>query len=256
MMNNLLKILILYPLVTIGLPANAVVTPEENKINESPIAKTRLDKVIFQIAAKQWINAERALLLVDINATFNSADLVKARADIMATLNKIAPGEWHITDFNRDQDSSGLDKLAAVAEARVNSADLTNIYQNAKTVSKPGITYSINRVEFKPSLEEEQAAKKALRSALYEQINSEITSLNKALTNQHYTVHELIFTEGELEAGVLQAKAAARQPMMTMMANKPQNAPLPAVAVSNELVMNALVELASNRNEVNAVKSP
>lgn len=41
-----------------------------------------LDKVVFQISAKQWVNTKTALLNVNINVTLNNADLVKARSDL------------------------------------------------------------------------------------------------------------------------------------------------------------------------------
>ena len=78
-----------------------------------------MDKVLFQISARQWVSTQSALLTVNINATLNNADLVKARADIMNNLNTIATGEWQLTQFDRSQDSSGLEKLYVAAQARI-----------------------------------------------------------------------------------------------------------------------------------------
>ena len=66
-----------------------------------------LDKVAFQVSAKQWVSTKTALLSVNINATLTNADLVKAREAIMDSLNNIAKGDWHLIQFDRSQDSSG-----------------------------------------------------------------------------------------------------------------------------------------------------
>ena len=42
-----------------------------------------LDKINFQIASKEWVTTQTALLTVNINVSLNNADLVKARAEVM-----------------------------------------------------------------------------------------------------------------------------------------------------------------------------
>ncbi|MDI9818534.1 MULTISPECIES: hypothetical protein [unclassified Legionella] len=210
--------------------------------------KVLLDKVAFQVSAKQWVSTQTALLTVNVNATLNHADLVKARAQIMNRLAKIAPGEWHLTQFERSQDSSGLEKLFVTAEARVLQNNLTNIYLDAKNVSKPGETYTINSIEFKPDLDEVQQVKQQLRERLYQQVNDEISRLNKVYPGQHYTLNNLVFFEGD-RAPLPQPKAYQAREINTMV----MAAAAPALTVSNELVMSAVVELASNREEGKAV---
>lgn len=202
-----------------------------------------LDEVMFQVSAKEWVSTQSALLTVNINATLGNADLVKARADIMERLNKVANGEWHLTQFNRSQDSSGLEKLFVEAQARISQSSLTNIYQNAKDMSKPGATYSIAGVEFKPSLQEIQQIKSRLRQRLYQQVNDEMASLNKIYSTQNYTVSRLLIVDGE---GLQQPEAyQARKMNVQMMAA--MVAPAPDLAVSNELTMSAMVVAGSNR---------
>ncbi|CDZ78769.1 hypothetical protein BN59_03083 [Legionella massiliensis] len=208
-----------------------------------------MDKVVFQISAKQWVTTQSALLTVNINATLTNADLVKARADIMANLNKISVGEWQLTQFDRSQDSSGLDKLFVAAQARIPQTSLPDIYKSAKDITKPGATYEINGVEFKPSLEEVQQVKMQLRERLYEQINDELGRLNKVYNNQNYSVNQVYFFEGD------QVVPMAKAREMNAMAFNAVATPAPAapLTVSNELVMSAMVELASNRQEGHAV---
>lgn len=205
-----------------------------------------LDTIELQMAAKQWVNTQTALLSVDINATLSDTDLVKTRSDIMEKLAKIAPGDWHLIRFDRSQDSSGLEKLYVQAQVRISQTQLTNLYQNAKAVTKPGATYEVSSIEFKPSLEEIQQVRNQLREKLYQQTNDELARVNKVYSTQHYTLYHINFFEGDnvpvmpmkrLQAAEINAMAA---PMIAT----------PPLTVSNELIMTALVQLASVRPPV------
>ncbi|MFA5960603.1 MAG: hypothetical protein WC785_08795 [Tatlockia sp.] len=208
--------------------------------------KNTLDKVEYRVSAKQWVTTQTVLLTVNINATLTNADLVRVREDIMANLGKIAPGAWQLTQFDRSQDNSGLDKLRVVAEARIPQNGLKDIYQNAQKVSKPGVTYQINGVEFKPSLQEIEQVKAQLRESLYQQINSELLRLNKIYADQKYSVHGITVYEGEQELPM--AKASQPREMNTLLV-----ASAPTLSVSNELTLSAIASLASNRQEISAV---
>ncbi|MGQ3889062.1 hypothetical protein ACQUW5_08525 [Legionella sp. CNM-1927-20] len=205
-----------------------------------------LDKITFQVSARQWVNTQTALLTVDINATLTNADLVKARTDIMANLNKIAAGDWHITQFNRSQDSSGLEKLFVEAQARIPQSSLTNVYQNAKAITQPGSTYSVSAIDFKPSLEEIQQVKSRVRQRLYNLVRAELTRLNNTYKTQHYSVNNLYIIEGDTLPQPQQPRAYQAKEMINTMAFG--SAPTSNITVSNEIIMNAIVEVASNRN--------
>ncbi|TAL61287.1 MAG: hypothetical protein EPN84_08255 [Legionella sp.] len=208
---------------------------------DDDLPKPVLDKIMFQMSAKQWVSTQTALLDVNVNVTLKSADLVKARNEIMTSLTKIAKGDWHLVQFDRSQDSSGLEKLYVQAQARVDQAALTDIYQNAKSVSIPGAKYEVGGVEFKPSLDETQAIRVKIREQLYQKVNEEMARMNKAYPEQKYSINNLVFVEGD--APVAQPRLyQAKEMNVTAMAAAP--APL---TVSNELVMTAIVEAASNR---------
>lgn len=202
-----------------------------------------LDKIAFQVSSKQWVSTQTALLTVDINATLSNADLVQARTDIMGRLNQIAKGEWHLVQFDRSQDSSGLEKLTVVAQARIPQASLTDIYKNAKAVSKPGAAYIINAVEFKPSLQEVQQVKSQLRQHLYQLVSEELARLNKVYTEQNYTVNSITLYDGDLPPI---AQPVQPYGMMNKVGFASQAA-APNLSVSNELTMSAIVEAASTR---------
>ena len=209
-----------------------------------PPQRPALDKVQFQLSAKQWVSTQTALLTVSVNATLTNADLVKARADIMSQLNNIASGEWHITQFDRSQDSSGLDKLTVEAQLRVLQSNLTDVYKHAKSISKPGITYTINGIEFKPDLADTQQAKNQLRENLYKLVADEMTRINKAYGEQHYTLNRLTFVDGDAPVQPMPMGANTRSMKTMALAATPAYSP---IAVSNELTMTVIAQAASNR---------
>ncbi|MCE0722690.1 hypothetical protein [Legionella resiliens] len=234
--------------VAVRMLALMLVTPfvfAENALPPSFPPQLVLDKIDFQLSAKQWVTTQTALLGVNINVTLTSADLVKARADIMERLTKIAKGEWHLIEFNRSQDSSGLEKLYVQAQARVSQEVLTDIYKNAKEVSLPGAKYEISSVDFKPSFDETQAVLGQIRQRLYQQVNDELARINKAYPGQNYSVSNLVFVDGTNPPlpRPYQAKT-----MNTMMVGEAAAA-APALTVSNELILTAIVEVASNRKQ-------
>lgn len=224
----------------------ALITMGPISYADNLMTKPMLDKVLFQMAEKQWVTTQTALLSVSINVTLDSPDLVKARSAIMDSLNQVAKGDWHLVEFDRSQDSSGLEKLFVQAQARVDQSVLTNIYQNAKSVSAPGAKYEVSGVEFKPSLEEVQTIRAKVREQLYQKVNDEMARINKVYPGQHYSVSRLVFIEGE---GVPQPQTTAyRAKEMNVMAMAAASAPL---TVSNEIVLTAMVEAASNRQQGN-----
>ncbi len=201
-----------------------------------------LDKIDFQVAAKQWVTTNTALLTVNISATLTNGDLVKARADILSKLAKIANGDWHLIQFDRSQDSSGLEKLTVIAETRMAQKDLTHIYESAKSVSKPGENYTVGSIEFKPGLDELQTVRAQLRVKLYQLVNEELDRINKSYGDQKYSLSNLVFTD---DGDTSPRPVAARG--MVMMAGTGASSNAPPLTVSNELTMTAMVEVASNR---------
>lgn len=203
-----------------------------------------LNKINFQVSAKQWVTTQSALLNVSINMTMSNADLVAARADMMQQLNKIAKGDWHLVEFDRSRDSSGLEKLYVQAQARINQEALTDIYKNANSVSVAGAKYEISAVDFKPSFEETQVVLAKVREQLYQQVNDEIARINKAYPTQNFTVSNLVFVEGNNPSPPRPYQAKEMNAMVTETA-----VPAPVLAVSNELILTALVEAAANRKQ-------
>lgn len=199
-----------------------------------------LDKVIFQLTEEQWVITETAKVVVSIDASLDEEDLAAARNQIVDNLKQIASADWHITQFSRSQDSSGLQRLYVIAEARVEEALLREIYSKVDAVSAPGATYRINNIDFTPSLIEIEQVRQSVRQQVYAQINNEIARLAQDFPNQSFQLHKVNF-------GVdLQPLPGVDKRAGTVMSLAEQAAP---VSVSNKVQIVATVVLAASHKE-------
>lgn len=212
---------------------------------EADALNFKLDKVVLALKANKWVKTDSASLQLSINATLTNSNLVSMRAQIMKNLNGIAMGDWHITQFNRSQDSSGLERLYVLARARINQSLLTDVNVKAKKASRPGAKYQVVNIDFSPSLKEIELVKKEVRQMIYEQVSNEIEGLNKQYPKQFYTLNKLIFLSPNQYSSLGQGRNKSNKISMMLMANKTPT----SIAVSNEIEEYALLELASNRTE-------
>lgn len=203
------------------------------------------NKIMYHVSGEQWVTTNTANVNVDINATLDKSGLDQARNNMYLNLKKIAAGEWHITRFDRTQDNSGLERLSVSAEARLPQSELGNVRENAKKVSRPGATYTINQIDFTPSLAEVENQREKLRQQLYQQTKAELARLNNVYPDQHFTLHVLNFIPG-LQASPIYPKA--ERLALTANAETPTSAP-PAIEVSNKINMTAIAIFAATKND-------
>ena len=197
-----------------------------------------LDRILFQVTAEQWVETKSAVVNVSIDATLGKEDLTKARSTILNKLNKISDkGDWHITRFNRSQDSSGLERLSVSAEARLPGSTLATLRAQAKSVSKPGETYSITNINFTPSLAEYETIRASVRKNLYKKINDELARVNQTYPTQKFKVHGV-----NLIKGVPPLARTDRNRPMALLSVAAVAAP---ITVSNKVTMTATVVLGS-----------
>lgn len=199
-----------------------------------------LNQITLTMTSEQWVSTQNADVFVSVDATLDQNQLASAHADILDKLNKLAKTDWHIIQFNRTQNSSGLEQLYVVAQARLPETALSKIRDDSKALTHPGETFTVQNIAFNPSTAELEAVRSQLRSDLYNKIQSELDTINKVYTNQKYVVHEIDFSE----SGAPQPPVPMMK--MTMMAGAANEA-APAAApltVANKLVMTANVTLA------------
>lgn len=191
-----------------------------------------LNQVVYQTSAEGWVASQTAEVVINVSASLTEDQLAKAHTNIVDKLNSIAKTDWHITQFNRNANQSGLEQLQVEAKARLPESALINIRSQAKKISKEGETYTVGDINFAPTLADTVAVRETLREQVYQQIQKELVTLNKIYPSQHYVVHEINFREDMMP-----------QPQMrAMVANAGENAPL---NVQNKLVVSANVSLGS-----------
>jgi len=200
-----------------------------------------LDQVIYQVSTEAWVTTTSADVNVTVDATMDKSGLTQMRQDMMANFKKIADADWHITQFNRMQDASGLERINAVAQARVPEEKLSAVREQAKSVSRPGATYQVSNIQFQPTLAEIEKVRLTLRDELYQKINDEMARLNKVYPQQGYSVHRIDFR------GLMSSNPEPQQMnrAKVMMAQ----AETPSLVVSNKLQVSADVIIAANRDK-------
>lgn len=198
-----------------------------------------LNDVIYQTSVEQWVTTKTAEVVVNVNATLNEDQLAQAHVDILNKLNKLAAADWHVTQFNRSPNESGLEQLLVQAQTRLPETALSDLREKAKKLSKPGETFTIQSITFVPTLAEIEAVRSQLRSQVYTQVQGELTQLNKMYPNQKYVVHQINFNENDVGPQPM----ARAQVMMAVAAESKDNA-LP-VTVANKIIMMANVDLVS-----------
>lgn len=200
-----------------------------------------LDTIAFQLQSEDWVNTQTALLRVRLNASIAAKDWGQARDVFLANLHRINEGNWHVTEFVRSQDSSGLEKLSALAEIRLPQSQMNNLSQKVDALSKPGATYRVESLIYEPSLTEREATKSRLRQSLYNAVNEEIARINKSFLGQTYSVKSLRFVEGDMPM------QRAELNMMSMKAQAMPASSGQGLGVSESITLHAIVTLAATR---------
>ncbi len=180
-----------------ALTASFSVMAEDAPVSFPPFMHTPLNKISYQVMVEKWATSDTAKVTVNMDGALDKIGLSNTNKHLLTNLNKIAPNaDWHITQFNRDQDKSGLDMLHIVAEARLSQNMLSDLRNKAKEITKPGETYTINNIDFSPTLVEMQKTEAEARAEIYAQVKQEIDRLNKAYPEQHYFLNEIDLNSG------------------------------------------------------------
>tara|TARA_R110000868_G_scaffold134591_3_gene346661 strand:- start:936 stop:1643 length:708 start_codon:yes stop_codon:yes gene_type:complete len=205
-----------------------------------------LDKVSLHLNAEKWITTQTAEVNVSVNAGVSDAGIEKIQAQVLDKLEKLSNlGEWHIVSFSRREDKSGLETVQIAAQARLPQLALANLRGKAKSISKPGETYTIDAVRFTPSEEEMAQAQKLLRGMIYSQVKTEVATLNKTYPGQVFSLYRVDFNMNPA-------------PMMAMMAQRSAKvaASPPPLNIGNKLTIQASVVLAAMPDMLVPKKSP
>lgn len=205
------------------------------------VKRARLNTVALTLSDKLWVKTDTARLSVSINATLNNKNLVSMRQSLMKKLNQIAPGDWHITRFDRSQDNSGLAKLYVEAFSRNSQSKLDTVFAKAKLLTKPGERFTVTGIDFSPSDSELDKAKATLREKIYQKVSAELSVLNKQYPKQQFTIHRVMFNDA------LDQMPQTPGPNRFQALALTRKVAAPAVVTSYEASISALVILAATR---------
>lgn len=205
-----------------------------------------LNNVSYQLSAEQWANTATANVTVSLDASLDKIGLSNLSTYVLKNLNAIEPNpNWHIVQFTRNQDKSGLETVHIEAQARIPSGNLAALRDKAKNLSKQGETYSISDIDFSPSMDEIEVAHTAARSAIYDKAKQEVARLNQVYPDQHFFLNSIQFMPAPV-APVAYAK-------VTMAEAPPGEGAQPPVSVDAKVVEHATVVIASVTPTGNAV---
>lgn len=199
-----------------------------------------LNKVIFRLSAEQWVATKSALVTIGVSSAVTDKKLDALQDNVLKKLGELsAQSEWHITDFDRSLDQSGLEKVQISAQSRLPFAVLSDLRNKTKAMSKPGETYTLDSVQFTPSEADIRAANVLLRENIYQQTKDEMDRVSKTY-NEKYYVHDVNFVDAIVIAPLTQNMYM--QNKMAMTAASPANN---SMAVSDKIILTAVVTLSS-----------
>lgn len=234
------KILICFSFILCLVLINSVNAQDE--IKPEPVLNT----IAYNIQAESWVESEKALITVSLNASIESAQAGALPLSIRDKLNSIAQGDWHIVRFERESTNTGLEKVTLEAQTRLPTDKLSDLRTRAKSISHPGMNYEISAIEFQPTLAEMEHARTELRSKIYQQVKAEIATLQSTYPKQQFFVHEInylpfVFSEN-------------RPPQLLMAQMKTAAAEAPPMAISQKIILDARVSIADLQSKTTTTK--
>lgn len=197
------------------------------------------DVVSFDLAAEDWVPTDTARVTVVADSAASGDDAGAARSDLLAGAATLASkAHWTIVNFDRMQDTAGLERWHAVLEARLTAAQLTGLAERAKTASKPGRQFRLGVIDFTPTLAETEAVKARLRADIYKQAEAELAAAKSAFPGRTFRIGGIYFSETP--------QPPMPQPrIMAMAASPAAKSAEPDLTVSHKLVLHARVTLAA-----------
>ena len=232
---NLVQVLTLFSLLCVEANAMPPLTLRQDSINPS---------VRFKLVVESWVTTETARVNVSVAATHEQGELTTMRSQILEKLGKLAPKvDWHVTNFYINQNQSGLETVQLNAEARLDQTQISKIRNKAKDLSRPGLTLTIQGIEFTPSLADQERTRSHLRMQIYELAKAEVAAVNAMYSNHSFRLAHVDFIN---DVRPMQSRVM-RTSMMKAVDGRAEAA-LP-ITVSQKLSQIALVTLEEQKDQ-------
>jgi hypothetical protein len=205
------------------------------------------DRVIFDVSGEDWVMTKTAHVSINVEAAVSDKNAGTMRGDMVKAVNDLAKSDWRLTNFNRSQDQTGLERWSASFEARLPENTLNGLGDSVKKASKPGLQLSVGDIDFSPTLEEMEAARGGLRTKIYKEVNDQLAALNAAMPGRTYRIAMINFTGNSDEPGPMPMPRVVRgQANMVMQTAAMASAPAaPPMERAEKVTLNARVVLAT-----------
>ncbi len=205
-----------------------------------------MDEVVLTLMVEDWVETDTARVTVAVNATVMDQNAGNLRDEMLTAVGALAEGddiEWRFTQFNRNQDRSGLERWSAQLEARLPEAQLGGINERAEAQSRPGLNLRIQNIDFSPTLEEFEAIRAELRARIYAEAMAELERLKRAVPDRDWRIATVDFVN-ELRPAMTAMRGMMRESAVFDMAEQAAAPSAGGLAVSQKIVQRASIRLA------------
>ena len=166
-------------------------------MNENKIITNTIQ---LNLSVEDVIKSDMANLTVNVEMVVQNRTTDEARDDILSGLKNIVNADWDISNLKRFNDSSGLEKWLVLAKIRVNERDLSNLGQKCRSVSRAGLQFKVNDVNYTPTVSEYEDFYLNLRKEIYKRVNQEIAVLSE-INNRVYNLAGINFNTSTEDQG-------------------------------------------------------
>ncbi|HET9149025.1 MAG TPA: hypothetical protein VFO61_00975 [Alphaproteobacteria bacterium] len=197
--------------------------------------------VVMTLSAEGWVETKAARVVAVADIALGAENRSTVRDRVLGAFKKVSPeAEWRISRLDRSQDSAGLERWQATAEARLPESALGGLDARARSASAPGLQVRVQSVDFVPTLAEREATLGTLRADIYARAKAEAERLAKVWPDRGYRVARIDFLGGgPLPRPIPLAEAPARGG-----AGQVKAAEFATFNVAQKLVLRAQITLA------------
>lgn len=204
-----------------------------------------VNRIDYQLSAQKWVSTKDVMVVVGVHTSVANINVASVQRHIFEKLQHLLPSaKWHVIKMVQGSDQAGLSTLALQVQSRVKQSSIANLQQQMKSLSKAGEKFQLLSLDFQPSQSDVEQAYGVLRAHIYQQVQAELTHLNRAFPKQHYFVHQINFNQTPIVTPRPMLYGGASNNFLQTF--KQNNATV--MPVSRQLTLTAKVELASIRS--------
>ncbi|MDD3288889.1 MAG: SIMPL domain-containing protein [Alphaproteobacteria bacterium] len=203
------------------------------------------DQVLMDLSAETWVVTQTARVVISVEAAVTGSTAGSAKTEMNKAVDTMVKADWRLTDFNRNQDQTGMERWSAQFEARIPESQLSGLNENAKKLSKAGMQLSVNTIDFSPTLAETEAAYGQLRTQIYKSTKDQLEALNSAIPGRNYRVAMINFTNSSPGDAQPRQLLGRGMKMMAMAENSDSAGSSPSLERAEKINLTAHVTFAA-----------